>query len=180
MLLKTIIDPKLLKLQLKIPEIVSSIILENESYFYDLVRENFRDKMEYILGTTCSVIIEMITEINNQFFNKRYKELQNNESTPFVGLLQKLGKWTDYGPHILLEKLFRLTFDAHIELNREQLVLDNLDIYKKSLLTQINIYMLSKNLMHIFSKGGDDDIDFVNIPNDKNAFEIVIDKNINI
>ncbi len=44
-----------------------------------------------------------------------------------------MSEYADYGPHILLDKLVRLTISIHLDINREQLVLNNFcyDIYEK-------------------------------------------------
>ena len=175
------IDAKLLKLQKEVTEFVTSVILKHEKDFYDLIRIHFPENMEEILGSTNPSIISMITEITNIFYNKIYYDIQHKNNTPIANTILDMCELVDYGPHILLDKLIRLTFDAHIDVVREQLAFKNndLDLYHKSVLNQINIYLSSKNLLHILSKGTDEDGPFVDLPEGLSAFNIVIDKNIN-
>ena len=177
---KATIDPKLLKLQKEVTEFVTSVILKHEKEFNDLVNLHFKTQIQQILGTTCRSIIVMITETTNKFYNKIYYDIQHKNNNPLNNIIMELCEYTDYGPHILLDKLLRLTLDAHLEINREQLAVENnnFDLYQKSVLNQINIYLLSKNLLHVLSKGEDDECSFVEIPDGQNAFDIVIDKNI--
>lgn len=175
---KATIDPKLIKLQDKVTEFVTSVILKHEKEFYELIQKNFCTQIEYLLGSTCSSIIEMIVLTTNKFYNKIYFDIQHKKETELTKIILEMCNYTDYGPHILLDKLIRLTLEAHLEINREQLVVENYNLYEKSVLNQINIYLLSCNLLHIISKGLDDDGPFINIPEGKQAFDIVIDKNI--
>ncbi len=174
------IDPKLLLLQKEVTEFVTSVILKHEMEFYNFVEKNFPTKKNEILGSTNPNIIKMITEITNKFYNKIYHDIQHKFNTPINPVIFQMCDNAGYGPHILLDKLIRLTIDAHIDVVREKLVIqkNNLDIYQKSVLNQINIYLLSKNLLHILSKGDDDDQPFVDLPPGQKAFDIIIDKNI--
>ncbi|XWV25631.1 mg275 protein [Tupanvirus deep ocean] len=179
---KATVDPKLLKLQKEVTEFVTSVILKHENEFYKLIDKHFKNRKDAILGTTCSSIIQMITETTNKFYNKIYYEIQHKQDTPLSNVILEMCEYSEYGAHVLLEKLLRLTLDAHIEVNREQLVLQNNDysLYEKSVLNQINVYLLSKNLLHVLSKGPDDSGPFIDIPEGKKAFDIIIDKNIEI
>jgi len=177
---KATIDPKLIKLQKDVTEFITSVILKHEREFYQLVENNFNSEYENVLGYTRDYIIEMIVRITNKFYNKLYYDIQHNVESDLVKLLLSLCEFTDYGPHILLDKLIRLTLDAHLEISREDLVFNDnkYDIYEKSVLMQLNTYLLSCNLLHILSKGEDEEGPFINIPEGANAFNIVIDKNI--
>ncbi|AYV85619.1 MAG: hypothetical protein Satyrvirus26_8 [Satyrvirus sp.] len=184
---KASVDPKLLRLQKDVTEFVTSVVLKHEKEFYNLVKTHFHDQMEYLLGSTCSSIIEMITSTTNKFYNGIYRDIQNavvpsnkQNLSQLAKLILEMCKCAEYGPHILLDKLIRLTIELHIDINREQLAIENDDyeLYEKSVLGQINIYLLSCNLLHILSKGEDDDEPFIPIPDGKNAFNIKIDKNI--
>ena len=221
---KATVDPRLLKLQGDVTEFVTSVILKHETEFYSLVEKCFPDRIEDILGTTNASIILMITETTNKFYNDIYSDIQNKRDKLIAKLVLEMTSYSDYGPHILLDKLLRLTIEAHLEVNREQLVFikDNVsdqpmkpvenffdfierkltdgplsgaatvsagakiaqpnncgnNLYEKSVLDQINIYLLSCNLLHVLSKGLDEDTDFVDIPQGEKAFNIVIDKNI--
>lgn len=193
---KAQIDEKLINLQKQVVEFITSVILNHEMEFYQLIQKIFPSKMEDLLCSTGPSIIQMITETINKFYNKIYYDIQHKNETPITILVLSMGQFTDYGPHILLDKLLRLTLEIHLDVNREELVINSdkydsttntdkcdtnnykLDIYQKTVLNQINIGLNSKNLIHIMSKGEDEDTDFVNIPEGNNAFSIVIDKNI--
>lgn len=175
-------DPKMLTLQGEVVDFVTSVILKHEKEFYQLVQKIFPSKLEYLLGSTGPSIISMITEITKEFYNKIYYDIQHKIESDTAKLVLKICQNTDYGPHILLDKLLRLTFEVHLDVVREQLVVqnDDYDLYQKSVLNQINVVLLSKNLPHIMTKCYDEDTEFVNIPEGENAFNIVIDKNINV
>lgn len=177
---KATVDPKLLKLQKDVTDFVTSVILKHEQDFYNLVQTKFKDDMSYIIGSTCSAIIEMITLTTNTFYNRIYYDIQHKKGTPLTEIILEMCQYTDYGPHILLDKLARLTFDIHLDVVREKLILkdNDIDLYKKSVLTQINIYLLSANLLHILSKGPEDDVPFVEMAEGISAINIVIDKNV--
>ena len=178
---KATIDPKLIKLQKDVTEFITSVILKHEKEFFSLVQNKFGKKnMDKVLGTTNKSIIEMIKEITVKFYNKLYFDIQNKVETPLTELILNMCEFAEYGAHILLDKLFRLTLDAHIDVSREQLVIKKEDKYLKSVLNQINIYLLSKNLLQIFSKNEGEDIPFINIPAGEQAFSVFIDKNIEI
>lgn len=175
------VDPKLLLLQKDVTEFVTSVILKHEMDFYTLVDKIFPTEKSKILGSTNPTIIQMITEITNKFYNKIYFDIQHCFNTSLTQLIYQMCEHADYGAHILLDKMIRLTVDIHIDVIREKLILqkNDSDLYQKSVLNQINIYLLSKNLLHILSKGEDEDGPFVNLPDGQKAFEIIIDKNIN-
>jgi len=178
---KATIDEKLIKLQKEVTEFITSTILKHEADFCTLVLKNFPDLVENILGTTSKTIIQMITEITNKFYNQLYFDIQNNNTTNISKLILEMCQYANYGPHILLDKLVRITLDCHIEINREELNLFNVNEYMESVLVHINKYLLSINLLHILSKGPDDDnIPFVNVPVGEKPFNIVIEKNIEL
>lgn len=172
------IDPKLIQLQKDVTEFVTSVILKHEKDFYQLVKDNFNCQYENILGYTRDYIIEMITKATTKFYNQIYSDIQNKRQTPLTTLVYDMTEYTNYGPHILLDKLFRLTLDAHLDVVREDLVFENMDLYDKSVLCQINIYLSSRNLLHVMSKGVDENGPFVDIPEGNNAFQVTIEKNI--
>lgn len=176
---KATIDPKLYKLQGDVTEFVTSVILKHELDFFNLISLLFPDKINDILCNTCESINEMIMESTCHFYNKIYREIQNKIPSQLSQTIMEICEYTDYGPHILLDKLFRLTLDIHLEIVREKLFLENndLDLYQKLVLNQINVYLLSHNLLHILSKGPDEDIPFVEVPEGQDVFSIEIYQN---
>ncbi|QGR53752.1 hypothetical protein [Moumouvirus maliensis] len=178
---KATIDPKLSQLQKNATEFITSIILKHEKELFLLVSQYDRQNINEFFCTTNSKIIEAITMLTNKFFNDLYRKIQDEIETPLTILVLEMCKFAEYGPHILLDKLIRLVISIHLDINREQLVLnEDYELYEKSLLNQINICILSYNLLHMLSIGPDDNIPFNKIPEGMNAFNIVIDKNISI
>ena len=171
---KAKIDPNLVLLQAKAVEFVTSVIIKHELELYDLLKQNCPLKMGEILSASNRKIFLMITEITNKFFNDLYASIQHNKQTGAVDLITEMTNLIDYGPHILLDKLVRLTCDTHFDILREELVIENEDAYSKSVLIQINSYLLSKNIIHMLAKGDDEDTAFVNIPEGKKAFDISV------
>jgi len=178
---KTVIDPKLIELQKEIVEFVTSIILQHEKEFYQLVEKHFPTQMEQILGTTSTSIIEMITQTTNKFYNSLYFDIQNNKSTNLTKLTSKMCALAEYGPHILLEKLINLTINIHYEVDREILALDNMEIYLQNVLAHINHYLSSHHFIHSFTKCLADDTPFTVVPAGQHPFDIsfniIVDKN---
>lgn len=173
---KAEIDPNLARLQDLVVEFVTAVILKHENEIYQLVSNHFPNKKEYLLLTTNASIIEMITNITNKFYNNIYNLCQSNTPPEQISLMLN---YADYGAHILLDKLIRLTLEIHLDIWRESLIdVSNYDIYEKSVCTEINIVFQSLNLLHILSKGIDDNSEFVNLEPGQVAFDIVIDKNI--
>ncbi|AGC01750.1 hypothetical protein H012_gp715 [Acanthamoeba polyphaga moumouvirus] len=178
---KATIDPRLSHLQKSVTEFITSVILKHEKELYDLISQYDKQNTNEFLCTTNSKIIDAITLMTNKFFNDLYRKIQDEIQTPLSKLILEMCKFADYGPHILLDKLIRLVISIHLDINREQLALDDdYNLYEKSLLNQINICILSYNLLHMLSIGPDENIPFNKIPEGQNAFNIVIDKNISI
>ncbi|AVL94609.1 hypothetical protein ma223 [Moumouvirus australiensis] len=178
---KATIDPKLSQLQKNTTEFITSVILKHEKELFLLVSQYDKQNINEFFCTTNSKIIEAITMLTNKFFNDLYRKIQDEIQTPLTILALEMCKFAEYGPHILLDKLIRIVISIHLDINREQLVLnEDYELYEKSLLNQINICILSYNLLHMLSIGPDENIPFNKIPEGMNAFNIVIDKNISI
>lgn len=177
---KARVDPKLVKLQKKVTTFVTSVILKHEREFYKLVYDHIPAKLNSTLCTTNKSIIEMITKTTNKLYNNMYWHIQHGIKSDLTELILSMCQFANYGPHILLDKLVRLTIEVHLDIWRENLILitGKTELYEKSILIEINKTLSSLNLLHILSKGQNDDIAFINIPPGQDAFNIVIDKNI--
>ena len=177
---KATVDPRLLKLQKESTEFITSVILKHEREFYQLVEKNFPSQLSIILGQTRSHVIEMITQTTNKFFNQVYRDIQHGVDSGSARAINKICQFADYAPHILLDKLMRITLDVHLDIPREKLIFDdnNYETYEQSVLTYLNLNLLSYNLLNDLDKNDNDEGDFVNVPDNKNAFDIIIDKNI--
>lgn len=177
---KATVDPRLLKLQQLVTGFVTSVILKHERDFYQLVENHYPSKKNSILTTTNSSVIEMIMQTTSKFYNKLYHGIQQKMDSDLIESVVNMCEFADYGPHILLDKMIRLTLEIHLDIWRENLLLadNNCDVYEKTILIEINKSLLSLNLLHILSKGIDEDGPFVIIPEGENAFDVVIDKNI--
>ena len=170
---KATVDPRLIKLQADVTEFVTGVILNHETQFYNLINKYFSEQKSRILGETNSSMVNMITVTTNTYYNKIYFQVQNEEPIDIVELIKDMAQNADYGAHILLDKLIRLTIDIHHDIIREDLCTDSLDLYLKTVLTQVNTYLLSANLLHMLSKGLDDQMEFFIVPNDQKPFNII-------
>jgi hypothetical protein len=177
---KASVDPILLKLQKEVTEFVTSVILKHEGDLYDLMKKQFPDQLEDILGLTTNKIISMITLLTNNFYNKLYFDVQNKVDSKLVDLVNEMSEFAKYGPHILLDKIIRITYHVHLDVDREKLQIDNKDIYLKCVLQDINLSLLSFNLLHVLSKGPDDDTPFAIVPKGELPFNIIVEKNLQI
>lgn len=175
---KAKINTDFYKIQSDVSEIVTSIIIYHEKLFYNLIKKDYPNKIKELLASTNSTIILMITKSLNNYFNKVYLQIQNKINNPMTELILKTSEYCNYGPHILLDKMLRITLETHLDIIRENLIIENIDLYLKSVLTEINIFLQSLNLFHVLAKGINDDVPFMDIPEGKLAFDIVIDKNI--
>lgn len=177
------INPKLQKLQSLVTEFITSVILKHEKEYYNLVFKMYKEHAEYLLGTTQNTIISTICTLTKTFYNKLYHSFQkNDQSNGSVKFIQEMVSYTDYGPHILLDKLFRITIDIHLDIIREELIVDEtvekpFDVYYDSLSIQLNKKLVSYNLLNALSKNDDDnDGQFIVVPDNHEVFDINIDK----
>lgn len=166
------VDPHLLKLQSEVTEFVTGVILNHEKKFYELIELHVPQLKSDILGETNKKIIDMITVTTNTYYNQLYLRIQNNDPNEESELIEEITSYADYGSHILLDKLVRLTIDIHHDMVREKLHINTLDLHLKTVLEQINTYLLSTNLLHILSKGPNDDIPFCVVPDGAEPFNI--------
>ena len=174
---KAELEPKLFTLQKDVVEFVTSVILKHEREFYHLVVSHCNSKFEDILGTTSNTIVEMITTTTSKFYNDIYRTIQNKVYSDLSNVVLSMGNNCNYGPHILLYKLLHLTLDVHLDINREQIECNkNFDIYEKSVLNQINVHLISINIIKYMITDVDDDIPFLNIPDGNSAFTVKINE----
>ena len=174
------IEPDMLALQDKVAAFVTDVIILSEKTFYQLSdtleKQNLSTK-EAILCHTQKAITKMISLTIETFYNNFYKmiqtEITDGKSSCFTEVTQikDMAKLGGYGPHILLDKLFRLTIDMHYEIIRENLDVTSQEVYVKTVLNQINVYLMSSNLLHWMSKGPDDDIPFYICPDGSVPFK---------
>jgi hypothetical protein len=185
---KATVNPKLLRLQNDVAEFVTNTILKHEKKFYELANELYAGDIDLkteLLGETNNKIVEMITMINNTYYNNLYFAIQrdivetSNATTArkFISeseiqSIKSMATNGGYGAHVVLDKLVRLTTDTHFDILRENLTLDSLDIYMRSVLQEINSYLLQLNLLHMLSKGTNDSIEFCVVPDGKMPFDI--------
>lgn len=174
---KATLPDRFIQLQEKTCEFVTAVTLEHEKKFFNLVTNHFPDRLE-LLNQTNPTIIEMIVAAIKKFYCSIYYDIQNNTRSVNLDSLSDIGCFADYPLHILLDKLFRLTLDMHLDIIRENLSVDNIEIFTDTLLDEINRYFKDKNIFHIMAKGENDDEPFVPVPDGSNPFDIVIEKNI--
>lgn len=170
-----------IKLQERVVEFITSVILNHESNIKDLVNLHFGEEKESILTTNNQTIIEMIGVTTNHFYNQLYYQIQNNKPTETSRLILSMSEDIAYGSHVLLDKLIRLTLDIHVNINREELDSNaGIENFHKSLLRQINNLFMKNNLYYYLAPKEEDAYPFVNIPEGEKAFNIVIKKDKNI
>lgn len=172
---KTEIDPNLLKLQDMVYEFITSVILKNDKFIFNLLSN--MDQIE-IFTTTNQTIIDMISTCTYEFYNNCYFDIQNNKENPLTQVIMEMTKFADYGPHILLDKLIRLTIDTHIDVDREKIIITDIELYNLSIYNQVYHYLCNRNIIHVLSKGVGDDMPFVNVPINELPFKIIFDKKI--
>ncbi|BCS82917.1 hypothetical protein QLL95_gp1206 [Cotonvirus japonicus] len=180
---KATINEKLTALQKYATEFIVEVILRHEKEYYDLIEKNIgREYLKSQLCSTNNIIITAICELTMKFYNKLYHDYQNKIKNGLTQMIDNMNKYTDYGPHVLLDKLFRVTIDVHIEIQREHLIINNeynYDIYEKSINTEIYLVLVPYNLLNALSLSATDDTgDFIIVPNDHKVFNIKIDKNV--
>lgn len=174
-------DPKLIRLQKDVTEFVTQIILKHEREYYYFVHNNFHSERIALLGETNKSVIEVIVAMTNKFYNVLYKNIQNSVIGGQEIEILDMCKMADYGPHILLDRLIKLTLDLHIEVVRESLeVNDDYEAYIKSVLKEINYHLISRNLLDYLKKCDDDDTPFMILSDDQDAFSIKIERNVDI
>lgn len=169
------IDPVLIILQNEATEFITSIILSHEKKFYDLIQNKFPDKKINILGTTCKTIIDMISTSTSTYFNKLYLDCQNNKSTEETKMIILMTHHAGYGSHILLEKLLILVLEVHHDVIREELCLDNLDLYMQSVLNQINSKLKTITLIYELEKKSSDTSELITVPDGVEPFKLSTD-----
>uniref|UniRef100_A0A6C0C6C7 Uncharacterized protein n=1 Tax=viral metagenome TaxID=1070528 RepID=A0A6C0C6C7_9ZZZZ len=171
------INPYMIKLQVLVREFLTTVITHHEQIIYNIVIKNSYDKS--ILTTTNRTIIDMIVECTKSFYNKCYINLQNEVVTAETTNILEMSYYAQFSPHILLNKLIHLTLDIHIDVVRENLTLKDVDKYFSGIQTEIDYQFLSSvNLIHVLSKGLDENEDFINIGNGEKPFDVIIDKHI--
>lgn len=191
---------KMAKLQNNVVDFIILTILRHEHEFYKLVKHNFPTKYTYILGTTNKSIIEMITQTTTKFYNNIYHSFQNDKISDIGQKLIDICEETEYNVHILIKKLIRLTVDLHLDLWRENLKFDDnnqtngqfkvqdleqnehieQEKYIHSIQDEINDKIININFVHILTTNNDKNDAYPNLPYEKNAFDIIIDKQIEI
>jgi len=176
---KATINPGLVELQIKVVDFVTSVIVRHEKEFNTMLDNNFGPVIkQQILTTTNKNIIQMITETTNKFYNNIYHNIQHKLDNILTILILDMCKLCDYGVHILLDKLIRITVELHIDITRENISTKTPDLHSKTLLIEIDLCFKQFNLMNILSKEPGENNEFVNIPDGISAFNIVIEKNI--
>lgn len=158
-------------LQKEVVEFVTSVILNHEEKFYQLVK-NFPQKFNSIVGLTNKTIIDMIVESTNHFYNKLYFDVQKQEKTDLVEWINKMMTLVDYGPHILIIKLIEITLNVHLDITREELSLGTIDLYKKSILQEINLYFQNNTLYYSLEMDEEDYMPLVHVPDNEKPFTI--------
>lgn len=168
-------ESDIIKLQEQAVEFVTSVILRHEKCFYDLIEKTNKLLLKSILGTNNQSILSMIITSTDLFYNSLYMDIQNKIVTPLTTIINQMTTLAEYGPHVLLDKLYKLTINCHSEISRDELIVKSgPEKYMERILTQINTYLVTKNTTSIFSKSDGEDIPFVVITDDAVPFQTTI------
>jgi len=175
---KTEINPFMLKLQVIAREFLTTVIIHHELLIYNIIVENGYDTS--LLTTTNKTIIDLIIECTKTFYNNCYMNLQNKVVTSETTNILEMSYYAQYSsPHILINKLIKLTLDIHIDIIRENLSLKSVEQYFSGIQGEIEYQFLSSvNLAHVMSKGFEPDEDFINVSDGEKPFDVIIDKHI--
>lgn len=145
-----------------IVDFITDVILRHEQFIYELVEKNMKSDMANILNKSNITIYQLISTLTDDFFNNLYFDIQNEVVSDVTTTIKNLASELDYGPHILLNNLYKITVDAHFEIPREELIItDKIDTYLNRIVMHINGYIMTKNIYEIFDKHDGDDIQFV-------------------
>ena len=179
-----------LKFHSELQEFISGVIMQHEKSLRRVIEGNFPEKLFELMGTTNPTLISMITEINMDLYNRIFDDIQAGVTNDLVELVLDINKRSTYGVHVLLDKLFRLTFDIHIDISRENLLFYdektasmesnscNEEVLERSIKNQIGILMKNYNFSTCFSRWEGEDSEFPILPPGTKAFTIEIQKNI--
>lgn len=171
-----VLDPRLVTLQDQTAAFVTRVIIQHETEIYAFLGQQFPDKKVELLGTTNDTIYRFISVFTHKFYNRLYKAIQNGTHAPYLEDFIELIPNADYEPHILLDRLIRLTLDIHAEISRERLASEaDCDAYIKTVLNQINLYLPSLNLIDYLMATEQDQGPFVPVPEGEDAFKVSID-----
>jgi len=175
---KTEIDPRLIKLQEMIFDFITDIIIRHEKKMFEVVHKLNSPRVDFIT-TTNQTVIDMISLCTHEFYNKCYFDMQHGINNDITNIIKQMEKLVDYGWWVLLDKLIRMTIDTHINVVREDIMIDSEELFFQTIYDQVYEYLCDRNLIHVFCKGPNDDIKFMEIPEHIKPFDIIIDKKIN-
>lgn len=171
------IDTKIYNLKNTLIDYINKIICDHEKIFYEIITTKYSSMISQIIGTTDQIIIDMISEANNDYFNKLYFSYQNKVINTETKYIYKLSKMLEYGPHIVMDKLINLVIHTHLEIVRENLNVMTIDDYLESIHDQLeNIYMADEMWSELFKDIELYSTDFIVMDKSTKPFNIIIDK----
>lgn len=166
--------------QKEIVEVITSLILKCENDLLALVLEHALSFAENILGKTCQKNVDLIVTYHTDIFNKYYFDVQEKKDVSHVKLVNDLSAYMNYGPHILLKKMFEFILDLHLDVVREKLDLNDVDGYEMSVLKQINELIVTRNIIEFFSATKSDSIPFAICTDGQKPFSVVFEKKLTL
>ena len=154
--------------------------------------DKYSEFIDYLLCQQQDITFQTISLLTKNFYNNLYHDVKKrNLKVPIVQIIIGLLELVDYGFHILLDKLFRITVDVHMDIDRQKLTIRDeangnqyetnsdqysLDIFEKTLSIQINLVLKSYNLSYALSRHKKDNVEYVDVPDDHDVFEIEIEE----
>lgn len=165
------IKPEFLFLQKELSELITSIILTTEAKITNLINNHFLNNAA-VIKKSQNTIKKLILEITDNFFNNLYLDVQSiifndkrNINITLVNFILHISKLSDFGPHRVIDRLYKITSKIHLNINRD--LLDDND-FDTSILKIINTEFKKYDILHSFSVNSEDNIDFLKIDyNDK-------------
>lgn len=147
-------DIELVDFQKDIIEFITSVILKHEQEFYQLAGKHFANISEILLTTDNQSINEMIKLTTNKFYDDLCRNVNEEHITSTSQIIIDMQIKYKFVPRVLLDELRKLTLDTHLGISREKLILNDnsIDLYQKSILMQLNLYLSSFNMIELFSK----------------------------
>ena len=163
-------------------QVITFIIVNNETSMFETIGKNFNDnKLDILCEDMSNTVILMIEYMTNRSFNKIYHDIQNDSTSDLVNKINYIAQDLPYGKHVLVEKILKLTLDVHTDIVRSNLVVTddkNIDKYIDSLMIEINASLQNKNFYYILTDYDEntDTRPWIHVDNDTQVFDVKITK----
>lgn len=133
-------------------DFVSMVVLTHEIQLFDIINKRYGDNYNVksnILTADNELVFKIITTMAEHYYNKLYVEIKENADTHSVNTVKKISDMSGYTTDVLLDKLFRLSIEINIEIDRNKLCIDTADTYKESVWNEISSYFEQRQIMEV-------------------------------